>query len=210
MMKLVEKELIVTVNGRDMVFSEKELVDILEKNIKHCNACQIEISDKPVEEKGFKVNPFEINQKLFKKQRKDKYQERTRQIILEAFEELKEKPEKYADPFITFRPEKNWIGTKSIQELIDLAESIGDHLMDWVEQALEWAQRIQNGESWETVCNEPDTAKYHRLILWKNGRIRFLGGCTKINSCASATNVYCIDFYLESAVGNTVPAVIMY
>ena len=32
-------------------------------------------------------------------------------------------------------------------------------MADWVEQAFEWAQRISNGESWKTICNDADTAK---------------------------------------------------
>ena len=52
----------------------------------------------------------------------------------------------------------------------------GDHLADWVEQAMEWAQRIANGEKWETICNQADTIGCYRVIKGKDGRPKFVGG----------------------------------
>ena len=61
-------------------------------------------------------------------------------------------------------------------ELREIARRLGDHNADRVEQALEWAQRIQNGETWEAVCNNPDHATHRRSVIWNNGYARIVGG----------------------------------
>lgn len=121
----------------------------------------------------FDVNPVRIDQSLFKKKKKDPDQEAMRKLILEAFRAMK-RDSKYARPFKIFIPEKTW-KSKSIPELEELANKLGDHLTDWVEQAFEWAQKIANGESWESICNESDTAKWVRCVRWK-AWIKFVGG----------------------------------
>ena len=47
---------------------------------------------KPTEGEWFEVKPQDINQKLFRRKRKDEEQERVRKIIIEAFVEMKENP----------------------------------------------------------------------------------------------------------------------
>ena len=128
----------------------------------------------PTEGKWFKVNPLAIDQNLFKEERENSMQETTRQYILEAFEEMKMNS-KYAKPFKTMIPKKTW-ETKSVEELKKLAQRLGNHNADWVEQALEWAQRISNGESWDEICNKQDTANWYRLVVWKCGYARLVGG----------------------------------
>lgn len=125
----------------------------------------------------FKVTPLEIDQTLFKKKRKDPQQEELRQLILEAFRQMK-RDSKYARPFKIMIPEKTW-KSKSVPELEELANKLGDHLTDWVEQAFEWAQKISNGESWESICNELDTAKWVRCVKWK-AWIKFVGGSSEL------------------------------
>ena len=135
----------------------------------------------PIEGEWFEVNPSAINRDLFKGSRSDSRQERTRQLIREAFEEWDSHPEKYGGPFETMFPEKTR-SVMTVQEMEDLASRLGDEMADWVHQSLEWAQRIANGESWEDVCNKPDTAKWYRLVRdkgknwywWVSGSRRIL------------------------------------
>lgn len=218
------QQITLQVHEHEMTFSEGELKSILEEyfdskvkkaeggtdrqeksateNVKP-KACE-----RPTEGKAFEVNPSEINRKLFYTKRKDEKQERTRQLILEAFAEVDANPERYAKPFKTLMPEKTW-GSKTVKELEKLANSLGNHLADWVEQAMEWAQRIANGETWEAVCNEPDTAKWYRLVKWKNS-YRIVGGSRKCNNRYPASdainNVFNPVYYYD----DTVPLVVLY
>lgn len=168
-----------------------------------------EVAQKPTEGKWFEVNPASINQKLFKKQRIDKMQELTRQIILEAFAEVKNNPEKYAGPFETKISEKMWKSV-TFKELEEYANNLGWHIADWVEQALEWAQRISNRESWTAVCNDPDTASWCRIVLWKNGYARIVGGSCKLNNTISASDVCNYDFNTDYILNNVVPLLVRY
>lgn len=199
------------VNGREITFTEKEHGSILEKHFSDKEIEQdkaAEIAQVPKEGKWFKVNPLAIDENLFKKERRDSKQEETRQLILEAFEEMK-KDSKYAKPFKTMMPEKT--GTsKTVSELKEMAKELGDHNADWVEQSLEWAQRIANGETWESICNDRDTANWYRIVVWKNGYCRLVGGSRKNNSNNPASGV---SFFNCSDADNyvyTVPLVVLY
>lgn len=141
------------VHGRERTFSEQELIAILEKHFSNEateKATTANVAKVPTEDQAFEVNPQTINQSLFQKERKDRRQEETRQLILEAFAKVKSNPKKYGRKFKTMMPKKTW-RSKTVEELKQLACKLGDHNADWVEQALEWAQRICNGESWEAV-----------------------------------------------------------
>lgn len=164
---------------------------------------------KPTEGKWFEVNPKTINQKLFKQKRNDVEEQWTRQIILEAFKEVKNNPEKYAKTFETMMPEKTW-PARTVFQLINLSSVLGDHMADWVEQALEWAQRIHNGETWESICNEPDTAKYYRLIIWKNGFAKIIGGSSVENCLDSATYLSRNLCHVSTILYHVVPLVVRY
>ena len=164
-----------TVHGRKRTFSEQELKAILEKHFSIEATENVTTSKVLTEGQWFEVNPLGIDQTLFKTKKKDVRQEGTRELILEAFAELKRNPEKYGKKFKTMMPYKTWL-SKTVGELKELASNLGNHNADWVEQALEWAQRITNGESWEAICNEADTADWYRLVVWKNGYSRFVGG----------------------------------
>lgn len=186
------------VNGQELIASPGEIREMLERHVPR----------RPVENQLFDVNPVAINQKLFIRKRADESQEATRQIILEALLEVKENP-KYARKFSTLMPEKI-DGVKTVKELKEIASTLGDHMADWVEQALEWAQRIQNGESWEEVCNKPDTANWYRLIVWKNKYARTIGGAQKIRSSSPASNIGTRGFSLSKGLINIVPLVVLY
>ena len=198
------------VNGRERTFSEQELVAIVEKHFANQATSEekTKVAQKPTEGEWFQVNPGAINQELFQTKRNNKRQEETRQLILEAFAKVKENPEKYGKPFKTMMPEKTW-SYKMVGELKELAKSLGNHNADWVEQALEWAQRIQNGETWEEICNEPDTANWYRLVVWKDGYARLVGGSRKHDNNIPASDVNYINYSSSIKFYDTVPLVVL-
>ena len=160
----------------------------------------------------FEINSDGIDQSLFQVKKEDPKQEAMRQLILEAFTKKNENPEKYGKPFKTLMPKKNW-DWKTVGELKELAAKLGDHMADWVEQAIEWAQRIQNGETWEAICNEPDTAQWARLIQWKDGSYQVVGGsCMEYDCCYDYPAFYVYYYYcfLNDSICNTVPLVVLY
>lgn len=125
---------------------------------------------------------------------------------------MKENPEEYGRSFKTMMPEKTW-DSKTVFELKKMACQLGDHNANWVEQALEWAQRIANGESWEAICYDVDTANWYRLVVWKYGYTRRVGGssvdCDKyIFYTASCVHDNNLDDYDHPY--NTVPLVVLY
>ena len=188
-------KIILPVHGRERTFSEQELIAILEKHFSdkvNEQATTANVAKVPTEGQWFEVNPQAITQNLFQKKRKNERQEKTRNLILEAFAEMQSSPEKYRRKFKTMMPMKTWT-SKTVEGLNLLACELGDHNADWVEQALEWAQRICNGESWEAVCNNADTANWYRLVVWKNGYARPVGGSRIYNDCAPASAVFLYD-----------------
>ena len=200
------------IHGRERTFSEKELIAILEKyfsNEATEQATTAKVAQVPTEDQWFEVNPQTINQSLFKKKRKDERQERTRKLILEAFAEVKSSPEKYGRKFKTMMPKKTWT-SKTVAELKQLACEFGNHNADWVEQALEWAQRICNGESWKAVCNNADTANWYRLVVWKHGYARLVGGSRHDDNYFPASDDLSDDYFSFNSFDNTVPLVVLY
>lgn len=200
------------IHGRERTFSEKELIAILEKyfsNEATEQATTAKVAQVPTEDQWFEVNPQTINQSLFKEKRKDERQERTRKLILEAFAEVDKHPEKYASAFYTLMPEKKWNDYKTVAELKAYANDLDGQMADWVEQALEWAQRLFNGESWETICNNADTANWYRVILWENGCYRLVGGSRNSNGNNPASGVFNYDFASYSFFLDTVPLVVL-
>ena len=206
------KEITLNVDGRKMIFTEQELIAIVKKYLSSDNTSKvtaIQIAEKPTENKWFEVKPQDIDQKLFKKKRKDYRQEDTRQLILEAFAEMKKNPEKYGKNFKTMMPKKTW-SSKTVAQLKEMASNLGDHNANWVEQALEWAQRIANGESWKDICNNKDTAYWYRLVVWKNGYARMFGGAVTCLDRNSASYVYFYDCNDVALMCDTVPLVVCY
>ena len=164
---------------------------------------------RPTEGVPFDVNPLGIDRELFQKIREDVEQETTRLLILEAFDEVDAHHEKYGKSFWTLMPEKTW-NQKTIIELREVAAMVGDHLANWVEQALEWAQRIQNGESWEAICNEYDTADCYRLVAWKDSCYRLVGGARRGNYAFSASFVGRNHYNMRYKFCHVVPLTVGY
>lgn len=211
------------VSGREMTFSEEELVLILEKHFatketqqkeentqtaKNRQQVETKVAQVPTEGKWFEVNPKAIDQSLFSKPRNNKKQEETRKLILEAFAKMRNNS-KYVGTFKTMRPKKRW-NVKKVDELKEIACYFGGHMADWVEQALEWAQRISNGETWESVCNEPDTANWYRLVIWKSGCPRLVGGSCRSSGYIPASDVCSDDCNSSDRLVDTVPLVVSY
>ena len=200
------------VSGREVTFSEEELIAIVEKHFDAETVEKVttaEVAKIPTEDQWFEVNPLGIDQTIFKNKKKDTRQEETRQLILEAFAEVKSNPEKYAKNFKTMMPKKTW-ESKTVGELKEMASKMGDHNADLVEQALEWAQRIANGESWETICNNADTANWYRLVVWKNGYARLVGGSRANCSLSPASGVDSGSYISVSRCFYAVPLVVLY
>lgn len=211
-MKKVHGTVTLNVHGRERKLSKQELIAILEEYVPK-EAIKSETTENavqvPTATKWFEVNPLEIDQNLFETERKDIWEERTRKRILEAFDEVKKKPEKYGKKFKTMMPKKTWV-SKSVANLMQLACKIGDHNADWVEQSLEWAQRISNGESWEDVCIKADTAKWYRLVVWKYGNARIVGGSRSNFDDLPASYVDYREYDSSRKVHDTVPLVVSY
>jgi len=165
---------IVFKDGTKKIFYSVESFTVTQEQTAYKKLDEYEVAQIPIEGKLFEVDPLGIDRSCFEKPRSE-WQERVRKTIQEAFEELEKHPVKYASPFYTLIPEKNWNGCKTVTELMEYANDLGGYVADWVEQALEWAQRIYNGESWEVICNNADTANWHRLVIWKNGHCRLVG-----------------------------------
>ena len=166
------------VYGKEMTFSTKELTSIVEKHFSRSES----------EGKWFQVNPEDIDEKLFEEPRENNAQEETRRIIVKALAKVKEFPEKYGNPFETMVPTKTW-EAKSVKEFQRLARCLGNHMGDITEQALEWAQRISNGETWEAICNEPDKSSWQRIVLSNKEHGYFVGGSICLNDSSSPTSV---------------------
>lgn len=200
------------VNGREMTFSEQELSSILEEHFPSKTTektMTTKATQKPTEDAWFEVKPQAIDQKLFEKAREDEKQEKTRKLILEAFTEMKVNPEKYGKNFKTMMPKKTW-SFKTAAQLKEMASNLGDHNADWVEQALEWAQRIANGESWKVICNDKDIANWYRLVVWKNGSDRLVGCFVNSSFVHPASNVSDISYVFGTKLYDTVPLVVSY
>lgn len=213
-MKICRQGMKVTlpIHGRERTFSEQELIAILEKHFSNEFTEQVttaELALETTEDKCFEVNPQAIDQSLFQKKREDESQEKTRKLIVEAFAEVKSSPEKYDKKFKTVMPKKTWT-SETVEDLKQVACKLGDHNADWVEQALEWAQRIFNGESWEVVCNNDDTANWYRLVVWKNGYARLVGGSLYGDCSSPASYVSSTDYDSDFSIELTVPLVVLY
>lgn len=199
-------------NGREMTFSEQELIAIVEEHFSKKITIQehtFKVAEKPTEREWFEIKPLTIDQELFKKKRDNSKQEETRKLILEAFDEMKKNPEKYGKNFKTIIPNKTWTKSRTMPPLYKIVSRFGDHMADWVEQGLEWAQRIANGESWEDICNNRDTVAWYRIIKWKNESYAQIGGGG--NTCVNhpATTISQI-FNVIPSFDEAVPLIVGY
>jgi len=163
----------------------------------------------PIEGEWFVVNLNTINRNLFKREKKDPEQEKTRQIIREAFDMVRIKPRKYHKEFKVMILAKTW-EKKSVRGIEAIACEVGDHAADWVEQALVWAQRISNGESWKTVCNDPDTINWYRLIAWHDNYWKMVGGSKVANDEKSSSFIYHYNYIGAMHIQNATMLVVDY
>lgn len=170
--------------------------------------CAFEKVPTYAEGKMFNVNPLAIDRSFFEMAKSNYKQESTRKLIIAAFAEVDKNPEKYSAPFTTMIPEKKWDKHKLVTEMEQYAKELGGHMADWVEQALEWAQRIFNGETWENICNNPDTAMCYRVVAWDDGFWRLVGGSRAVNDCCPASYVYDRIFGPFVGFRSTVPLVV--
>ena len=177
-----------------------------------CNA--FGVAQSPTEGKLFKVNPLEMDRSKFKEPMSDSSQEETRQIILRAFAEVDKNPAKYGYAFYTMIPEKKWDGPQTGEWLemyaTDLIGSMTDWeslMTDWFDQSLEWAQRICNGESWESICNNADTAKWRRLIKISSRAYLAVGGSSAKKLNWPATDIFWSEFYRTDKIKDIVPSI---
>lgn len=200
---------IVFKDGRKEIIDGVASFNVTEAQITNEECHTSEVEQAPAEGMLFEVNPLGIDRSKFEKPMSNRRQEWTRQIIQEAFAEVDKHPEKYASEFYTLIPEKKWNGYKTVAELKAYANDLGGQMADWVEQALEWAQRIFNGESWETICNNVDTANWYRVILWKNGYYRLFGGSRGSSNSSTASDVSNYDFDSDDRFYYTVPLVVL-
>ena len=216
-MQIIKAQITLPVNGREMTFSEEELIAILEEHFSQAKTEQQKPNPQqepsrpihgPKAGVPFPVNPNGINPSDFQEARKDHAQEKMRQIILEALDEMNNNPGRYGKTFWTLRPKKTW-NWKTVGELVELAEKEGDHNADWVEWALELAQRITNGETWEDLCSKPDTANWYRLVQWKNGYYRLVGGARKYFNYYPASHLSGYFYVTYDKTSFTVPLVVL-
>ena len=167
------------------------------------------VANAPREGEWFEVNPSTIDRRLFVEERKDRREESTRQLILEAFVAVDDNP-RYGRCFETLVPKKTWPTGKTVKENKEIARELGDRMVNWVEEALERAQRLTNGESWYAVCNGWDGNKFHRMIIWKNGKARVVGAALVSGVGFCSTTVREEDFDDDRRTGATVPKVVRY
>lgn len=200
---------IVFKDGRKATFDSVASFNVTEEQTANKECRMLEVCQKPTKGKLFEVNPLKIDRSRFEQPRNDGSQEWTRQIIHEAFAEVDKQPEKYASSFYTLIPEKKWSGSKTVKELNAYANELGGMMADWVQQALEWAQRISNGENWRSICNRCDTAAYYRLIIWKDGYARVVGGSRKYDYLYPASDVSVNDYVTNDELINAVPLVVL-
>ena len=200
------------VGGVEMTFTEEELTAILKEHFNKASMNAEESIQNPLgprEGVPFEVNPKCILRAYFQKQRQDPDQEMVRILILEALGYVDKYPEKYDRPFKILIPEKTW-EYKETGEMKDLAERLGGHMTNWIEQALEWAQRFAKGGTWEDICSNADTAPWYRLINWKDGTVRAVGGARMVHNMRPATDVGSYKYASNFSTNNAVPSITIY
>ena len=120
-------------NGREMTFSEQELIAIVEEYLSRKITIKeptFKVAEKTIEREWFEVKPLTIDQELFEEKRNDSKQEETRKLILEAFDEMKKNSEKYGKNFKTIIPNKTWSKSRTMPPLYTIVSRFGDHVVD--------------------------------------------------------------------------------
>lgn len=159
-------------------------------------------------------NGMEIDSKSdFLQSRIDKKQDIARRRILKAIKEVKKNPYKYGEVFYLLIPKKEWVyrgkTQKTIEEQNKFAENLGGFTSNWITEPLVWAQRTINGESWKTVCNDPDTLKRYRIVIWENGEVKLVGGASEKHDHVPASAVRSYVYHSSGRLNGAVPSVIL-
>ena len=171
------------VDGRQMTFSKVENIQISEETVqsekeKSNNGGTVSFIDHPLVNEGwFYVYPRAIDRAFFEKEVEEKAVQ-TRDFILEALEKVRKYPYLY-DNDIKVRIPKDVFQyrDKSYDVIIAELSENNEYLIDWVELALIWAQRIKDGEGWDMLYNTNfNVSNYHRFIRWKGNQIATVGG----------------------------------
>ncbi len=208
-------KIILEVRGHEMTFTEKELEAILEDHFARFMTDEelgTNPEGKPNKDQCFMVNPQSIDRTYFENMRKDGKQESVRKRILKAFAEVDKNPEKYDRIFWTFVPEKKW-AWKTAKGIQEYACNLGNHMADWIEQALEWAQRIYNNQTdsiWYDLCNRKDTEKWFRLIIVNCDYMCYVGDSMKSAGTHAPCDMYVVNYKPDMRMESTVPLVVLY
>ena len=212
------KAIVFEINGKEVVLSMEELKLIVgeyfaRKNIQTTTSEQ-NSQYVPQKKDWYKVTPHLISRNLFKNPRKDPWQEQLRCLINDAFEEVDKNPDApYSKTFYTLVPEKIWNKPVKVYVLQNYACELGDGMASWIEQALEWAERISNGASWQSLCDTVDKSKWYRLIVWKNHKYISVGGSSQNNTLHTKTHLQLHELSQKSHFDetyDTVPVVVKY
>lgn len=164
---------------------------------------------KPVEGEWFRVEPFSINRNLFKTDRWEGPEEQQALLrINKSFDWLDIQPDQFGKPFEILVPKRDW-ENKTVEEMIKMCKNYGGHFSNGIATGFLWVQIIDNGETPENFCEEPDTLKCYRLVGWGNG-IFLTGGSCKSTLDFSATHIERIPMMECFMPDNTVPQIIRY
>lgn len=143
---------------------------------------------RPIEGIWFRVNPEQISKKIFEFPREDFDEEWTRKRILEAFYEWRTNWKRYGIAFDVMILKKTWNWVESYEELSQYSYKWG-HQADWVEFYMLLAHRIEK-EGWKAICEDPDTDKFHKIVLWKNGKLLMVGGSTECDDNSPPSTIW--------------------
>lgn len=195
------------IRNLEEVFQEAigRIQGIMEEHVKAAQAAG-ETEEMQADGEPHEVNIATINRSLFEEKREDQKQEMTRLLILEAFAEADKNPAYAA--FSTVIPKKTW-EVKTAGQLDKISQDWGGHTADWREQALEFAQRISNGESWEDICNKADTLDWYRMVWWKNGRMRLVGGSRENSDKDAPADFGAENWHAERRNASAVPLIVI-
>ena len=219
----MNEKITLTVHGRNLTIERGVLEELLENKFQRgelikelenyetqkANRTELgfEISIKPAVGKAFLVRPMLIDRSFFGSSRRKKLHEVIRLLICQAFDELDKYPEKYSQDFVTIIPKKTW-NVKTVSELQIYARENKCFIANWVYQVLEWAQRIQNGETWDDVCVYADYLDCRRIVLWNNGFYRKVGDTLTSKTANPATHIDTQDLYSLNIVSDEVPLLV--
>lgn len=141
----------------------------------------IEYAKKPKAGHKFCVDLQSIDVEKIEKMPCKVYYEGIKKVVLYALKLAQVMPAKYGNRFYTYIPyleelEFDDFKFEVVSQLVEFGSKIGDHCADWIEQGLEWAQRIQNGEDFVSLCEIQDAIEYSRIVVFDDDMLWNVGG----------------------------------